>query len=161
MIVPHGRRDRSVVYNLRAARRKLYTTSMYIRWQSRKRRFPQFGRWGKRVRGERKLAYTREGTSKQDVHWSAILVENVRIDGRPTQRHVAYLAGFTDSALAIPAQQRFLWDRIKERLDGLGDRISRDDRRRIELTLIEKIGKPPTKAQRAELDRERKRLLGE
>jgi len=149
------------VYNLRAARQKLYTTSMYIRWQSRKRRFPQFGRWGKRVRGERKLAYTREGTSKQDVHWSAILVENVRIDGKPTQRHVAYLAGFTDSALAIPAQQRFLWNRIKERLDGLGDRISRDDRRRIELTLIEKIGKPPTKAQRAKLDRERKRLLGE
>jgi hypothetical protein len=101
VIVPHGRRDRSVVYNLRA-RLKLYTTSMYIRWQSRKRRFPQFGRWGKRVRGERKLAYTREGTSKQDVHWSAILVENVRIDGKPTQRHVAYLAGFTDSASLFP-----------------------------------------------------------
>jgi hypothetical protein len=130
---------------------------MYIRWQSRKRRLPQFGRWGKRVRGEQRLAYT----SKQDVHWSAILVENVRIDGKPTQRHVAYLAGFTDSALVIPAQQRFLWDRIKERLDDLGDRISREDRRRIEITLIEKIGKPPTKAQRAKLDRERKRLLGE
>jgi hypothetical protein len=102
----------------------------------------------------------REARPTEDRRRGAAAIEKVR-KTQPTQRHVAYLAGFTDSALAIPAQQRFLWDRIKERLDGLGDRISRDDRRRIELTLIEKIGKPPTKAQRAKLDRERKRLLGE
>src|SRR5262245_65414217 len=137
---------------------------MYIRWQSRKRRRPAFGRWGKQLgRGRqwRDRIYTRKGTSKQDIHWRAILVENTRVKGKPTQRHIAYLAGFTDSAVAIPAQQRFLWDRIAERLDSLGNRISREDRKRIEATLIKKIGKPPTKAQRAKLDRQRKQLLGD
>src|SRR5262245_24497883 len=90
--------------------RKLYTTAMYVRWQSRKRRKPQFGRHGKTIRsarryGERIIASA--STGKQDRHWRAILVENVRVDGKPTQRHVAYLAGFTESALAIPAQQYF------------------------------------------------------
>jgi len=133
---------------------------MYVRWQSRKRRVPQFGRYGKQLRAGRDFAFSREGTSEQDIHWRAILVENARVKGKPTQRHIAYLAGFTDSAVAIPAQQRFLWDNIAERLDSLGNRISREDRKRIEAVLIKKIGKPPTKAQRAKLDRRRKRLLG-
>ena len=107
------------------------------------------------------FAFARKGTSEQDIHWRAILVENVRLDGKPTQRHIAYLAGFTDSAVAIPAQQRYLWDRIHQRLDRLSDRVSREDRHRIEAMLIKKIGKPPTKAQRAKLDRQRERVLGQ
>ena len=82
---------------------------MYIRWQSRERRSPQFGRgkqlhrkWDhKRQRAD--YAYARKGTSKQDIHWRAILVENERVNGKPTQRHIAYLVGFTESAIAIPA----------------------------------------------------------
>ena len=38
------------------------------------------------------------------------------VDGKPKQRHIAYL-GFPESALAYPAQQRFLWDRIEDRLN--------------------------------------------
>jgi hypothetical protein len=116
---------------------------MYIRWQSRDRRSREFGR----------------GRDRGDVHWRAILVENVRIDGMPTQRHIAYLAGFTESALTHPAQRRFLWERIEEKFDRLRDRISADDRKRIEKLLITRIGKPPTKAQRAALDRRREKLL--
>jgi hypothetical protein len=102
---------------------------MYIRWQSRKRRRPQFGCWG-----------------EQDIHWRAILVQNVRIDGRATQQHITYLAGFRESAVAIPAQQRFLWERIEQQLDRVHNRISAEDRKKIEAALIKKIGKPPTKA---------------
>jgi hypothetical protein len=116
---------------------------MYLRWQSRKRSTPEFG-YG-------------EG----DTHWRAILVENTRVDGKPRQQHIAYLAGFTESAVAAPAQQRYLWDRIVERLNQLANRISPEDRRSIEAALIEKIGKPPTKAQREALDRRRKEILGE
>jgi len=134
---------------------------MYIRWQSRKRREPQFGRLGKLLyrRGWDDYAYAREGTSQQDIHWRAILVETTRVDGKPKQRHIAYLAGFTDSAVAIPQQQRYLWGRIHERLDRLGNQLSPADRRHIEALLIKKIGKPPTKAQRAKLDRQRERTL--
>jgi len=116
---------------------------MCIRWLSRERLTPAFGPLGKR-----------------DAHWRAILVEAVQVRGKTKQRHISYLVGFTESALAIPQQQRFIWDHIRQRLDRLRKRISREDRRRIEAALIEKIGKPPTKAQRAELDRARKRWLG-
>jgi hypothetical protein len=67
--------------------------------------------------------------------------------------------GFTESAVAAPAQQRYLWDRIAERLNQLANRISPDDRRSIEAALIEKIGKPPSRAQREALDRRRKEIL--
>ena len=33
---------------------------------------------------------------------------------RATSQRSAYLAGFTESAVAIPAQQRHLWDHITE-----------------------------------------------
>jgi hypothetical protein len=132
---------------------------MYIRWQSRKRRVPAYGFKGKPIREGYDYIHTMESTNEQDQHWSAILVENVRVDGKPTQRHIAYLAGFTESAMEIPAQQRFLWERIEEQLDRLHNRISPEDRQRIEAALIKKIGKPPTKAQRDKLDREREQFF--
>ena len=116
---------------------------MYVVWQSRERLTAAFGPLGKR-----------------DRHWRAILVEAVQVPGKTEHRHIAYLVGFTESALAIREQQRFIWDQIRQRLDQLRKRISREDRHRIEAALIEKIGKPPTKAQRAKLDRARKRWLG-
>jgi hypothetical protein len=117
---------------------------MYIRWQSRKRQSREFG-------------HGKPG----DTHWRAILVENVRIDGKPTQRHIAYLAGFTESAVASPPQQRYLWERIEQQLARLHNRLSPEDRKRVVAMLVKKIGKPPTKAQRAALDRRRERFLGE
>ncbi len=114
---------------------------MYVRWQSRKRRRPNFGY-----------------SDQQDVHWSAVLVENKRVNGKPVQRHIAYLVGFTDSQAAIPPQRRFLWDAFRARLDRLGSRVSPQDRRRIEAALIEKIGRPATKRQRDKFDRDRRAL---
>jgi hypothetical protein len=138
--------------------------TMFVRWQSRKRRRPQFGRFGKQLRGGRQWrdrTFAREGTSKQDVHWRAILVESVRVKGKPTQRHVAYLAGFTESAMVHPSQQCFLWERIEGQLDRLSNRMSREQRRAIEAALIKKIGKPPTKAQRKAVHRRRKEIFGD
>ena len=90
------------------------------------------------------------------MHWRAVLVESTRIDGKPRQRHIAYLAGFTESAARIPAQRRLIWERIEKHLERLGKRIPAKDREAIMAALIEKIGKPPTKAQRAKLDRQQK-----
>lgn len=116
---------------------------MYIRWQSRKRKTSAFGR------------------GREDTCWRAILVENVRVDGNPTQRHIAYLAGFPESAAAHPTQQMFVWDRIDDRLKRLGNRISDEDRDAIMKALIKKIGKPPTKAQRVVINRNREAILGD
>jgi hypothetical protein len=54
----------------------------------------------------------------------------------------------------IPAQQRLVWEHVEKRLKRLGKRITEKDRKAIMAALIEKLGKPPTKAQRAKLDRE-------
>lgn len=85
-------------------------------------------------------------------------MESVRIDGKPRHRHVAYLVGFTESAARIPAQQRLVWERIEKRLKRLSKRIPAKNRQAIVAALIKKIGKPPTKAQRAKLDRQQSNI---
>lgn len=98
---------------------------MFVRWQSRRRNRPEFGSW-----------------NADDVHWAAIIVESVRIDGRPVQRHVAYLAGFTESRIKIPVQRCHVWDGVIERLDRLGNRITTADRQKIEAAISEKVPRP-------------------
>ena len=132
---------------------------MFVRWQSRKRRHPAFGGPGKQIRGGDDWAYTRPGTSEQDKHWAAILVERVRVEGRSTQRHVAYLGGVTDSAIEIAAQRMFFWDDVKQRLDRLSNRITAEDRKRIEAAIAAKVP-PLTKKQREQCIRERQKIFG-
>jgi hypothetical protein len=115
---------------------------MYIRWQSRKRRRSQYGDW-----------------RRPDIHWSAVLVENTRVNGKPNQRHVAYLAGFTESAIKIMAQRCHLWDQIDHRLDRLGNQITPDDRRKIDAVLAARIPRP-TAAEYKNSAREAAELLG-
>ena len=102
---------------------------MFVRWQSRKREIYQshFARYG-----------------KPDVHWRAILVESARIDGKPRQRHLAYLVGFTEARAKHRTQQMDLWDTVAQKLDALGNRVLHKDRKRIEAAIAAKIGPPPT-----------------
>ena len=67
---------------------------------------------------------------------------SVRVDGKPVQRHVAYLAGFTESAIAFPVQRCHLWDAIVERLDRMGNRITTIDRQKIEAAIAKKVPRP-------------------
>ena len=95
---------------------------MFVRWQKRKRKSRAFG-------GRRGVA----------THWAAILAENVRVDGEPTQRHVAYLGGITDSGIEADAQRAFFWQKATEQLDRLANRVSKDDRARIEDTIEKRV----------------------
>jgi hypothetical protein len=97
---------------------------MYVRWQSRKRKST--------------FSYGRGG----DVRWSAVLVENVRRDGKPRQQHIAYLVGFTESQAEILPQRCHLWDYISERLDQLGNRVAAADRKQIEAAIALKLPRP-------------------
>jgi hypothetical protein len=120
---------------------------MYVRWQKRKRQNPFLGPIvgsvkdgsGRYVRNRRgSLLRTRrhaDGSIKQDTRWSVILVESVRVNGKPTQRHVAYLASITDSAIEVDHQRLSFWDKITERLDKLGNRISPEDRKSVEAAI--------------------------
>ena len=121
---------------------------MYIRWQSRERTAyrPAFGPW-----------HHKNGRPVIDTHWSAILVENVRIKGKPTQRHVAYLGGITESALALktPAERVFFWDGVAEKLDDL--ELSKKARSAIEETIAQKIPRV-TRKDRNQVERNRRAL---
>ena len=98
---------------------------MFIRWKKRNRKSHAFG-----------------GGRGTDTHWAAILVESSRVDGKPTQQHIAYLGGITDSAIKLTttaAQRGFFWQAAMQQLDQLADRVLKDDRARIEAALAEKV----------------------
>src|SRR5271170_1497398 len=127
---------------------------MYVRWQSRKRKHPNFGTW--RWANDRLCQLYRHDNEeewRQDVAWRAILVENTRVGGKPKQRHIAYLASFTESQVGAESQRIWIWQAISARLDNLSNRISATDRKRIETAIEEKIGPPPTTAQVEEAHR--------
>jgi hypothetical protein len=78
----------------------------------------------------------------------ALLVESVRIDGKPHQRHVAYLFSIwhgEEDKLGDRHWQVRWWVEASDRLDELGDRVKPEDRRKIEKALAQKIGRKPTK----------------
>ena len=121
---------------------------MNLRWQSRKRGRPESGPYGDYIKDRRgRKMYDERGcyhflrgdTGTQDVHWAAIVVESVRIDDQPRQRHVAYLAGITESRAVTVHQRRYFWDEVLDGLDRLGNRMSVEDRKRIETAIGLKV----------------------
>jgi hypothetical protein len=122
---------------------------MYVRWQSRKRQTPDISAGfqpplederGDCVRNKRgSFIRLRPETGTQDVRWRAVVVENVRVNGKPRQRHIACLGSTTDSRIAVDHQRRYFWDEVLDALDRLSNRISIEDRKRIETAIALKV----------------------
>jgi hypothetical protein len=53
------------------------------------------------------------------------------LDGKPRQRYVAYLGGFTEQGIENVHQRCRFWDRVNERLHALSHRLTDEDRNRI------------------------------
>ena len=100
---------------------------MFVRWQKRARRRAAFGQY-----------------RAADTHWAASLVESRRIDGKPRQRHVAYLSGICQSAIDLdtPHQRGHFWVRVVGRLDQLANQITPEQRRKIETQIAAKVTSP-------------------
>jgi hypothetical protein len=124
---------------------------MFVKWQGRKRQQPELGGYegevrdaaGKTVYNKRgSYLHTRkraDGSIGQDVCWTAVIVEAVRVYGQPRQKHVAVLASITESGIEIDNQRRYFWDVVYDRLDRLGNLITLDDRRKIEAAVARKV----------------------
>jgi hypothetical protein len=97
---------------------------MFVRWQSRKHTVRRSWLGG-----------------PDDVHWRADLVASERVDGKPRQKHLLYLVGFTEAQVAIEAQRFFIWESALKRLDMLTWYEPRD-RQRIEAAVAKRIGMP-------------------
>jgi X-X-X-Leu-X-X-Gly heptad repeat protein len=113
---------------------------MFVRWQLRKCKCSQFGRWG-----------------EDDVRWTALLVDTEWLNGRPREQHIAYLGSITKSAAEMIARRCFFWDDITARLDHLKNKIDR--RKKIEAAINKKVPRP-TPQQYKDHARDRARLLG-
>ena len=100
--------------------------AMDVRWKGRKRQQPGTDLGHDDVLG-------------QDVRWTAVVVESLLVDGNPRQRQVALLGSITESEIEIVHHRRYFWDAVHERLDQLGNRMSIDDRRRIEAAITHKV----------------------
>jgi hypothetical protein len=100
-----------------------------------------FVRWQRRVSTAwwRQKPHTRKN---HPAHWAAILVESVRVKGKPTQRHIAYLAGIKEERLGeLNGRCRFYMD-VVATLDRLGNQVSAEERKQIETTLMRKVPCP-------------------
>ena len=60
-------------------------------------------------------------------------------NGKPTQQHVAYLGGITDSAIEIAAQRAVFWREVMRQLDQLANRVLKDNRTQIEEAIAKKV----------------------
>ena len=99
---------------------------MFVRWQW----------WGQRRRKTVRYYWSQPA----DAH--AVLVESVRIDGKPRQRHIAYLGSVHhDPDVHYRA---WWWHHMTARLDALGNRLPPDERPKIEAALADKV--PPVTA---------------
>ena len=73
------------------------------------------------VRWQHRTAYLR---NKDQAHWAATLVENVRVGDKMTERYVAYLAGIGERDITRLGAQCGFWERVTRQLDRLSNRIS-------------------------------------
>jgi hypothetical protein len=94
---------------------------MFVRWQRRKRR---------------------DGVTRLN----AVLCESRRVDGKPRQEHVAYLAAIDDVWLEQPADdpdanlaRHEFWEKAEKRLGPLGNRLAPEDHHKIRDQLNAKV----------------------
>ncbi len=69
----------------------------------------------------------------------AVLVESHRIDGKPRQQTVAYFGSIREGLVNFVTRRGYFWRDVTQILDGLGKRVSRDDRAKIERRIAERV----------------------
>ena len=115
------------MYKIDIAAPILYTTLMYVRWQSRKCA----------VYKSRHSPFSRD-----DVHHAAILVESRRVNDAPRQQHIAYLCGFTTDQITNHWQRYHVWNYLARRLDQLANKITPADRAMVERAIARRVPRP-------------------
>jgi hypothetical protein len=112
---------------------------MYVRWQL-----------------YRSQARDRRLREHKRARLKAILVESVRVDGKPVQKHIAVLGSTSIDGGDRPQ----FWYEVTTQLRRLSNRISPQDRERIGEAIGKKVGgRLLTKAELAKFRRRRAELL--
>jgi hypothetical protein len=89
----------------------------------------------------------------------AILVESVRVHGKPRQKHVAFLGGIASDASIDGTAGKVFWGSVTQKLERLGNRVSPEERGRILASIAAKVGGRPTEAELEQFERECEQLV--
>jgi hypothetical protein len=119
---------------------------MFVRWQT--------------YRSQALWPWHAESNDKR-ARLKAILVESVRVEGKPRQKHIAFLGSIaTGDSVDGWAGRRF-WRDVTMKLKRLGNRISPADLERIVAAIVAKVGgRSPTEAELERWERESEAILG-
>ena len=113
---------------------------MYVRWQT--------------YRSQALNPWQRECNDRR-ARLKAVLVENVRVNGKPRQRYVAFLGSLTFEPIGFDSSRSRLWRNVTTQLERLGNRISPEDRDRILASIAARVGGgPPTAAELEQFERD-------
>ncbi len=93
------------------------------------RNYPRFG------------PHWKDGERLADTVHYLTLVDAVRIDGKPRQRHIAYLGSVSQSAIDLDTanQRGYFWHNVLEKLDQLNIQILPEERARIEAKIADRV----------------------
>ena len=86
-------------------------------------------------------SYQKDGERLADTVYYLTLVEAVRFNGKPRQRHIAYLGSISQSAIDLDTanQRGYFWNEVLEKLDQLDNQILPEDRAKIEAKIAERV----------------------
>jgi hypothetical protein len=116
---------------------------MFVRWQT--------------YRSQALYPWHPEGNDRR-ARLKAILVESVRVDGKPRQKHIAFLGSIASNSLGKPGP-RFWYD-VTLKLKRLGNRIGPEDYERVIASIAAKVGgRPLTEPELEQFEREREQFL--
>jgi hypothetical protein len=94
-------------------------TDMYVRWNKKERG------WGRR---------------KNDFLY-AVLVESRRIDGKPRQKIIAYLASIEEKDIKKdPFRREIFWKAVTKNIESLS--LSPEIREKIEESIMQRVSRP-------------------
>jgi hypothetical protein len=77
---------------------------------------------------------------------SVILAETKRVDGRPRQRHIAYLGGIAEQQISDLVSRCYFWDSVRAAFNKLDNQIAPADRQRFEIAIAKRVPRPSAKA---------------
>ncbi len=101
-----------------------------------------FVRW-KRRESSAKAGFShisRYRAAKRGATLYAVLVESVRVNGKPQQRFVCHLTSIKENKLAHTATPFYFWDEVSKKLNALN--LDAAERQKIETVLAAKIQRP-------------------
>jgi hypothetical protein len=117
---------------------------MFVRWQ--------------RSRSQA-LNFWRAESDDKRARLKAILVESVRVNGKPRQRHIAFLGSIASGDATGGAAGKRFWCDVISKLKHLDNRIGPEDYERIVASIAAKVGGRPTEAELEQFERECEQLM--